>query len=302
MERRRETRSSHSRCPNGVDTERILWRSLGPNPAGSPWKSGAVAGRTQIASRKEIGEDDGGARPAQRSYDSSAMASRRKRIIDTAHEIIARKGTSGLTIRGLASAAEVAPRTIYRLFGDKESVISATVSERMNEVREDIAKLGRKYSLEEVFTELDWMVSEMERDTEYARVVVGFFFSMEPRRPEIRELRSVALARFRHWMHREEEVGKLREGVDHDLVSRAHVAQEFIVYRRFLLGLASNELCKLELRAAFLQSAIIVLDGARQDEYFEMLSAIQKEIRRITTSPPRDSEVPRTVKIGSARI
>ena len=230
------------------------------------------------------------------------MASRRKRIIDTAHEIIARKGTSGLTIRGLASAAEVAPRTIYRLFGDKESVISATVSERMNEVREDIAKLGRKYSLEEVFTELDWMVSEMERDTEYARVVVGFFFSMEPRRPEIRELRSVALARFRHWMHREDEVGKLREGVDHDLVSRAHVAQEFIVYRRFLLGLASNELCKLELRAAFLQSAIIVLDGARQDEYFEMLSAIQKEIRRITTSPPRDSEVPRTVKIGSARI
>lgn len=88
------------------------------------------------------------------------------------------------------------------------------MSDRLREVRASIARRQRDYTIDVVFDELDWMVSEMQRDAEYARVVIGFYFSMEPRVDAIRELRSVAYNRFRNWMDREIRQGHTREDLD----------------------------------------------------------------------------------------
>ena len=48
-------------------------------------------------------------------------------ILDTAIEILATKGESGLTIRGIAKAMKVNPNSIYHYFGNLDELLDATV-------------------------------------------------------------------------------------------------------------------------------------------------------------------------------
>ena len=202
--------------------------------------------------------------------------------METAHAILGEGGVEALTIRRLAREADVAHRTIYRLFGDKDGVILATVSDRMSEVRAHLAAIGKPHTLERVFDELDWMVSEMERDTEYARVVVGFVFWMEPRRREVRELLSVAYNRFRAWLALEHAAGNVRDDIDAERVANSHVMHEYLVYRRWTLGVTDSEQCRLELRACFLQTASVLLVGQAREACMEKLAALHARLPKGT--------------------
>lgn len=220
----------------------------------------------------------------RRRYMSAAMEERRKRIVDTAHQILGEGGVASLTIRRLSEEAGVAQRTIYRLFGDKDGVVSATVVDRMKEVREHIARRGQVYTLPVVFAELDWMVSEMERDTLYARVVVGFVFETVPRQLEVRELTSVAYSRFMGWHDVQREAGATRGELDVERVARDHVMHEFLVYRRWVLGLSTSEECRMELHACFLRNAMLLLRHEEREKYLAMLSDIQNRLRALAES------------------
>lgn len=226
-------------------------------------------------------------RPERWRYTSPAIRERRKRIVDTAHRLLGEGGVAALTIRRLGIEAGVAQRTIYRLFGDKDGVISATVVDRMIEVREVIACRNQAYSLDVVFTELDWMVSEMERDYLYARVVIDFVFSSEQRQLEVRELTSVAYHRFVGWVEHQRKLGNIRDDLEVDQLAKTHVMHEFLIYRRWSLGLCGPEQCRLELHACFLQSASLLLTGQAREDYIELFGALQKEIGGMKPQIPR---------------
>ncbi len=221
------------------------------------------------------GPNDGTPPKRRRKYTSATMTLRRQRIIDCAHRILGEGGTQALTIERLSREAEVAPRTLYRLFDDKEGVILATVSDRLREVRASIARRQRDYTIDVVFDELDWMVSEMHRDAEYARVVIGFYFSMEPRVDAIRELRSVAYNRFRNWMDREIRQGHTRDDLDLERIAQEFVATEFLVYHRWAVGAVDGDQCRIELHANFLKTATLVLTGSVRSAYIGMLAEKQ---------------------------
>jgi AcrR family transcriptional regulator len=56
---------------------------------------------------------------------SDARAQVRRRIIDAATELLAGGGPEAVTTRAVATAAQVQPPAIYRLFGDKEGLLDA---------------------------------------------------------------------------------------------------------------------------------------------------------------------------------
>ncbi|MBO9375843.1 TetR family transcriptional regulator [Sphingomonas histidinilytica] len=207
----------------------------------------------------------------RRKYSSPGMTERRQRIIERAHQILGEGGVHALTIDRLSREADVAPRTLYRLYGDKEGVIFATVAERLREVRAHIARMNKDYTIDVVFAELDWMVSEMYRDSLYARTVIDFFFSSVPRPAAIRELGSVAYNRFRNWMDREIRAGHSCTGLDLERIAQELVETEFVVYHRWAVGSIDGPTCCLELHANFLKSAILVLDGPERRAYVTLL-------------------------------
>lgn len=54
---------------------------------------------------------------------------RRNRILQAAHDLIAREGVAALSMRTLADAAEVSVPTIYALVGGRDDVIAALMAE-----------------------------------------------------------------------------------------------------------------------------------------------------------------------------
>ena len=205
------------------------------------------------------------------------MLERRKRIVDCAHMILGEGGTQALTIDRLSREADVAPRTLYRLFGDKDGVIHATVTDRLREVRSYLAGKNRDYDLDTVLAELDWMVDEMRRDSLYAHVVIGFYFAQDPREASIRELTSVAYNRFRNWLDREIAAGHVEARLDLDRVAQEHLANEFAVYHRWTVH-EDDDRSRLELRCCFLKSAIVVLTGPVRDDYVALLAEHQRRL------------------------
>ncbi|MBB4630822.1 TetR/AcrR family transcriptional regulator [Sphingosinicella soli] len=206
------------------------------------------------------------------------MTERRARIIARAHEILGEGGVQGFTIERLCREADVAPRTLYRLYGDKEGVIFATVAERLCEVRAHIARRRKVYTIEVVFDELDWMVSEMYRDLLYARTVIDFFFSSVPRPAAIRELGSVAYNRFRNWMDREILAGNTCSNLDLERIAQELVATEFVIYHRWAVEAIDGPACRLELHANFLKSAILVLEGEERRRYVDLLAETHRAL------------------------
>ncbi len=215
---------------------------------------------------------------ARRKYSSPGMTERRERIIERAHHILGEGGVHALTIDRLSREADVAPRTLYRLYGDKEGVIFETVAERLREVRGYIARKNKEYTIDVVFKELDWMVAEMNRDELYARTVIDFFFSSDPRPAAIRELGSVAYNRFRNWMDRQILAGHACDLLDLERIAQELVESEFIVYHRWAVGTIDGPTCCLELHANFLKSAILVLDGPERRHYVELLAKKHREL------------------------
>lgn len=222
--------------------------------------------------------DTPGAAIQRRRYTSAIMTKRRQRVIDCAHRILGEGNIPALTIERLSREAEVAPRTIYRLFGNKEGVVQATVQDRLSEVRRHLAKRQAEYSIDVVFAELDWMVSEMERDDEYARVVIGFYFSMEQREAAIQELRSVGYNRCRNWLDREILAGNTEERLDLERIAQEFVSMEFLVYQRWAMRKVTADQCRLELHSNFLKMAALVLTGAAREACIKMLVAKQAQL------------------------
>lgn len=60
----------------------------------------------------------------RRSYNSQPILDRRQRILDEAKAMMAEAGAQDFTIRDLGRRAEVSVTTIYKAFGDKETVIA----------------------------------------------------------------------------------------------------------------------------------------------------------------------------------
>ncbi|MBR5734804.1 MAG: TetR/AcrR family transcriptional regulator, partial [Desulfovibrionaceae bacterium] len=67
----------------------------------------------------------------KRSYHSALRARQasatRMRIISAAEKLFTSLGYTGTTITGIAAQANVAPQTVYAVFGSKKGIISAVV-------------------------------------------------------------------------------------------------------------------------------------------------------------------------------
>ncbi|MBT4159846.1 MAG: TetR/AcrR family transcriptional regulator [Gammaproteobacteria bacterium] len=71
---------------------------------------------------------------ARGNYQSARQLERRRTILAATREILNDSGYDGLTIRGLAKQAGVAPATLYNLYGGKDDLLIAALDDLMNDM------------------------------------------------------------------------------------------------------------------------------------------------------------------------
>jgi AcrR family transcriptional regulator len=110
-------------------------------------------------------------------YSSPQIHERRKRILAEAQALIVEKGESGFTIQELSRRANVAPRTLYNAFGDKEGIIARATEEHYADRFNSPKYWRKKVTLTNIMYYLDKSVADIIATREYARSMVSLYFS-----------------------------------------------------------------------------------------------------------------------------
>lgn len=211
----------------------------------------------------------GAARP--RIYASDIMAERQSRILRAARELLS-DGEANLTINRLCQRADVAARTVYRAFGDREGVIQAVIAEHMEAILAFLAVAPLKGDIDSIFREYDWITAELFRGAAFAKVIVGFYFSQNPRPEALASLRSVAYHRITAWMRHAAEQGHLAPALDRERIALHQVDTEYVQFNKWAAGQIPEYRVADELKANFLMTAIIASRGKERERLTNLLA------------------------------
>ncbi|HEY5759766.1 MAG TPA: TetR/AcrR family transcriptional regulator [Steroidobacter sp.] len=112
-----------------------------------------------------------------RTYQSKAMKERRARIIAATLEIVEESGIGAATIRNVSERANVALRTLYLHFDNRETMIGTAIKEFFYEsIGEEGAGAGPQ-SIEEILSRIDRLTRIIKRKREYSRQLAPVYFS-----------------------------------------------------------------------------------------------------------------------------
>jgi AcrR family transcriptional regulator len=97
---------------------------------------------------------------------------RRKRILHAAAELLAREGLSGLSMRKLASQAEVSVATLYNLFAGREDILWTVVADRFAKLGCALAEVPQDLPIERMCAIVTATARHLESDERLGRPVV----------------------------------------------------------------------------------------------------------------------------------
>lgn len=105
----------------------------------------------------------------------AGKAERRQRIIRAARDLIRETGDAGLSMRALASRAEVSLVTPYNLFGSKRAIVLALLDD-VRVFRQRFAKESPQDPLDKIFAAVDMAISFYVEDAQFYRTLWSAVF------------------------------------------------------------------------------------------------------------------------------
>ena len=201
----------------------------------------------------------------RRTYASAQINERRARILSETLALIIETGSTGFTIQELSRRADVAPRTLYYAFGDKEGVIESAVLEHFSELS---LRNGRAptppYALS-VIAGLDVALSEIFRVPNYARAMVDVYFSPSANGRIVAALRKISIGAPGIWLGAETEIGHVLPWVEPDVFLQQFTDLQYATLHTWSVGeIGDDELARrMRLNFVTLARGILTDDGRR---------------------------------------
>jgi AcrR family transcriptional regulator len=97
--------------------------------------------------------------------------SRRAAILAAARELIVEHGYEGVTMRELAARSDVALKTLYQQYDNKENLLAKAVEEMHANTYADIMKVDKETGLDKLFFIIDTVLATNMENDAYARTM-----------------------------------------------------------------------------------------------------------------------------------
>ncbi len=148
---------------------------------------------------------------------------RREAILAAARELITERGYDGVTMRDLAKASGVAPKTLYHQFESKEKLLRAAVEERFRYAYQQIdeADIGR--GIDRLFYIIETVGRTTQENLAYAKALSPILSSRRSKSSEVFTL--IRMNTYRRAIEQIDSESEFVDWVDVDLLSA-------IVYRQ----------------------------------------------------------------------
>lgn len=222
-----------------------------------------------------------GVRGAKGSRREAGKEERRRRIIQTAREMIRESGSTGLSMRALAARAGVSLATPYNLFGSRGAVILGVLQD-VREFQARFAGLRDADPLEQIFAAVDLAVAFYLADPPFYKTLWREVFAASG---EVRKaIYNPTRAAF--WQHLVDEAaanGSIRPEIDPEML----LTQLDHQFRSVMLDWVAGDLAPDALGPTIRLGYALLLAGAASDAARDGLiaRAVQCEAELSATAP-----------------
>ncbi|WP_298675397.1 TetR/AcrR family transcriptional regulator [uncultured Sphingomonas sp.] len=209
-------------------------------------------------------------------YSSPLILERRRRLLREARKMIAEGGVENFSVRRLCQRAEVAQRTLYNAFHNKDRVIALAIREAYDEFNLNVRYRTDLNTLPGVLDRTTAINRRNFRVRNYTKAVVAIYFAPTTPRDVWETLRDMSVHAIHEWLVAMQARGELRQWVDINHFATTMANVQYSVINDWCLGRLSDE----EYLPRLAESMLLLLIGAVQGAVREEAEAFLIDIRR----------------------
>lgn len=214
-------------------------------------------------------------------YSSPLILDRRRRLLKEARRMIAEGGLENFSVRRLCIRAEVAQRTLYNAFHNKDRVIALAIREAYDEFN---AHVRYKTDQDTLAGVLDRTISINRRNfrvRNYTAAVVAIYFGPTTPRDVWGTLQEMSLNRIQEWMTVLRRDSHLRPWVNIEHFADAMANLQYATINDWCLGRLSDE----DYLRRLTENMLLLIIGSVQGEVRAEAEAYLEELRRTGELP-----------------
>lgn len=191
------------------------------------------------------------------TYKSDAILERRRRILKETRRLIAETGYSGFNIRDLCARAEIAPKTLYNAFGNKDNVVASAVQEFIADTYAEVHFHFEANNIDGFLERQNRIHSRNQLLGRYTKAIVAVYYASDPDSTIRTRIRNEAGRWHEAFMAAIESEGCLLPGVTTQWISHLLCSNAFSITKDW----ASGEIPDDEFLDRVAETALMVLVG-----------------------------------------
>ena len=164
------------------------------------------------------------------------MAERRRRILHETRKLINEEGLEGFSMRELSKRANVAPKTLYNAFGDRDRLIGLAIREMYDALRYNVKFKTSDKTLSGLLDRAIVLNRGNLKARNYAKAVATIYFAPGTHL-ELREiLQEMAVGKTSEWLADLRTKGQLHDWVDIEHLTRHMANMEYALILDWATG------------------------------------------------------------------
>jgi AcrR family transcriptional regulator len=195
-------------------------------------------------------------------YASAPIMARRKRLLRETRRLIAMDGYKNFSVRRLCQQADVAPRTLYNAFHDKDRLIALAIREAFDEFNNGVHYRTDPNTLSGV---LDRTLGVNERNfhvRNYAHAICTIYFAPGTSKDVWKTLQDMSLSGTLQWMSILKSTGQVQPWVNIDHFADTMANLQYATINDWCLGRLSDE----QYLPRIAEGMLLLIVGAMRDQ------------------------------------
>jgi AcrR family transcriptional regulator len=249
----------------------------------------ALAGSTTNSSELSAHPDK------QLVYSSPSIHERRRRILREARRLLAESGLEKFSIRTLSKRADVAQRTLYNAFHNRDRIMALAIQEAYDDVNRYMRYRTSAETVEGIVDRLISVNTRNLRARNYTQAVAAIFFAPTGSADIWLAMRQMVDTNLRQWLDRLVRENLLEDWVDVDEFAHEIANLEYATINDWAQGRIPDDQYVPRLITGVLTHAAGAVRGEDRETALKMLREIRStgklpEFPKPVYTPPRDIE------------
>lgn len=228
-------------------------------------------------------------------YSSPSIHERRRRILREARRLLAESGLEKFSIRTLSKRADVAQRTLYNAFHNRDRIMALAIQEAYDDVNRYMRYRTSAETVEGIVDRLISVNTRNLRARNYTKAVAAIFFAPASSPDIWVAMRQMVDTNLRQWLDRLVRENLLEDWVNVDEFAHEIANIEYATINDWAQERIPDDQYVKRLITGVLTHAVGAIQGEDRDTALRMLQTIRQtgelpEFPKPVYQPPQDED------------